>query len=813
MNPTAEETLEFLPVVNIVRRYIASPLGAAALDELRPFDTRVPAEGELAAVGEAMEYLRGAEQEGGPAGNRPPGLISFRGIHDVRPAVAKLAIEGAELEPLEIFRLLELLDRAGDIRSVLTAAGGRFPRLAEIAGGIREFRPLLRDLEGKILPDGRIADYASPALRRIRRETAQQKDAIRNSLERFVQAHSQEGSLQGEYITIRNDRLVVPIRAAEKRRVEGVIHAASSTGQTLFVEPLETIDLNNRLVRLAEEELQEIRRILREMTARLARYAASIAASAAAVAALDVLFARARFGLEFGATVPRFSSPDQPKLHLRNARHPLVEDVLRRRGDSAVPASLTLDAEHRVLILSGPNTGGKTVALKTVGLLALMARAGLPAPAEEAEFPWFDQVLADIGDAQSIQESLSSFSAHIAAIRTMIETATPASLVLIDEMGAATDPQEGGALGIAVAEHFRRTGAFTLISTHLPALKFYGVNTPGVLSASLGFDENTLQPNYRLAVGLPGKSAGIEIARRLGIPAGIIERAEQALTTQDREIAALLGELHRRVEELRTAEENLERQREQLARREREIQREWEKREKARLEELERRVDAMLEKFNAQASQVVARISETSQGRKAASEAARRAARAGRELREEFQATVLESLDAARRGPVLRPAAAIEPGTMVRLRGLGSPGRVRRLLGYGRLEVEIGLIRMQAEVDDVLEVLPGAPPSTTAGKSLPGGVSVQASVPAGSSLTEINVIGLTAEEARERVDKFLDTAVLAGAPAVRVVHGHGMGVLRKTLWEMFASHPHVESYHPAEQHEGGAGATIVEIKP
>jgi DNA mismatch repair protein MutS2 len=795
-----EEILEFPQLIEIVRRYVASPLGLAEIEGLRPLSSPAEAEAELAGVAEAMAYLAPGEATAVRAA--PP--IGFHGLHDVRAAVARLGIEGAELEPVEILQILELLDRSQDVKSALASSGARFPRLAEIAQPIADFRPLLKDLSGKISRDGRLEDHASSALRRIRREIAQQRRAIHESLERFVRAHSEEGALQEEYVTIRNDRLVVPVKAGQKRRIDGVIHAASSTGQTLFVEPLETIQLNNELVRLTEEELAETHRILREMTARLAHSADAIAAAMRTLGRLDVLFARARFGMEFRATVPRFSPAGRPRLHLQRARHPLLEDLLKQRGEAAVPASLTMERGRRVLIISGPNTGGKTVVLKTVGLLALMAKAALPTPADEAEFPWFTEVLADIGDHQSIPDSLSTFSAHMAAVRGMIESATAGSLVLIDEMGAATDPQEGGALSVAVADHFLRAGSFTLVATHLPALKAYGVNTPGVLSASVGFDEETLAPNYQLTVGLPGKSAGLEIARRLGIPAAIIERAQRAQVSHDAEMAALLRELHRRVEQYRAAGRDLERRKEELAEREREIKREWEKKETAKLRELERRVDSMIEKFHAEAAQAIEKIAAASGGRRPAAAAARQAAKAGRSLREEFEAAVLETVEAARASPPVRQAGE---GDTVRLRGIPAPGRVLRLLAGGRLEVQVGFMKMQVEAGDVVEILPAAPT-----RRLPENITFRAAERPDESLTEINVIGATAEEATERVDKFLDTAVLAATPRVRVVHGHGMGVLRRALWEMFASHPHVEKFYSAEQREGGAGATVVELK-
>ncbi len=309
--------------------------------------------------------------------------------------------------------------------------------------------------------------------------------------------------------------------------MEGVIHASSGSGQTVFVEPLETIHLNNELVRLREEELREIHRLLREFTGRLRAHAGEIASTAAAMGRLELRFAKAEFAGEFDCCIPKLSAESRRRIVLREARHPLLENILRPRGKRVEPLTMALEGERRTLLISGPNTGGKTVALKTAGLLALMAHAGLPVPAIEAEFPLFDQVLADVGDHQSLQESLSSFSAHIGSVRSMLERATADSLVLLDELGRATDPEEGGALGVALLERFRALGAFTLASTHLMAMKVYGASTAGVLIGSMGFDEQTLEPTYVLRLGAPGKSAGLDIASRLGLDASLIEDARR----------------------------------------------------------------------------------------------------------------------------------------------------------------------------------------------------------------------------------------------------------------------------------------------
>ncbi len=799
---TSAEVLEFEALRQLLGRYIGSPLGKRELEKVRPFTDRAQLDTALAEAGEAIQYLHAALHP--QAGGRGAALrIEFGGIPDVEPAVHKLRIEGAGLEPKEIFELFTLLDIAADAKSHLAAAAERFPLLGRRAATIGEFRALLRELDGKILPDGSVADHASVALARLRRDIERQKKSIQESLERFLRAHREEGVLQEEFVTIRNERFVVPVIAGQRRKLDGVIHGASSSGHTLFVEPLETIDLNNELVRLAEEEAREVHRILLEMTNHLRGYSDSIRRTLVTMAELELIFAKGRFAAEFDCTIPRFGE----RLLLRDARHPLLEDVLRRRHKAAVPVSLELTKDRRTLLISGPNTGGKTVTLKTVGLLSLMAQSGLPVPAAEAEFPLFERVLADIGDYQSIQENLSTFSAHVSNIREMALDVTPASLVLLDELGAATDPEEGGALGVAIVEHFRAAGAVTLVSTHLMALKIYGASTEGVVNGSMGFDEETLEPTYRLRLGLPGKSAGLEIATRLGMPEDIMQRARRSMSDRERDVTRFLGELHQRIEETQKLEESLRARLVELDRREKEIAREWEKRETAKLKELERRMEQALAHFEEQSQETIGRIAQGSDRRKSEQDAQRRVSKAKRELREDFQTTVLATQDDSRQDRI-QPLRIAE-GVRVRLKDVREPARVRRLLGNGRIEVEAGFMKMQVPVDDVIEVLPE---SGGGGSKLPKGVSYQPAPELAPVHQEINVIGQRAEEARDAVDEFLDRAVMATASRVRIVHGHGMGILKKAIAELLTRHPHVAKFYQAPQQEGGAGATIVELR-
>jgi DNA mismatch repair protein MutS2 len=684
----------------------------------------------------------------------------------------------------------------------LNVAAAKYPRLGARADSIFDPRSMLRDLAGKILPDGTLADDASVALHRLRRDIERQQKQIQISLERFLRAHHDDGTLQEDFITLRNDRFVVPVVAGQQRKVYGVIHGASGSGHTLFVEPLETIDLNNELVRLREEEQREILRILRELTELLRSEAPQVQAAVDAMGLLELLFAKAEFALDFRCVIPRFSPDSDRRLILREARHPLLEDVLRRQRKPVVPITLQLEEARRTLLISGPNTGGKTVSMKTVGLLVLMAQAGLPVPAVEAELPVFDQVLADVGDQQSIQESLSSFSAHIAHVREMLDAVTSASLVLLDELGRATDPEEGGALGVSIVETFRSNGAFTLASTHLVALKMYGATTDGVLNASMGFDEQTLQPTYLLRLGAPGKSAGLEIASRLGLPAELIERARERMSTHERDIARFLAELQERLDQMTQAEQELRRQQQALAAREQSLAKEWEQRETAKFKEVDARLQSAVAGFEAQAQETIQKILATTEQRKVAEQAERKLGKTRRELEQRARAEVFPETPSAPR------SLLIEEGARVRLKGVREPARVRRKLAGGLLEVEAGLMKMQVSTDDVEEVMPATPE----GARLPKNVSFESGPRWDVSYREINVIGQRAEEARDLVDKFLDSATMASVDRVRIVHGHGMGILRKVIAELLTTNPHVEKFYPASPSEGGSGATVVELK-
>ena len=562
--------LELPALLEILERYVASPLGQTQLDAAAqgPLPGAPAAAATLAEVAEAMEWIRSAAS---PDRRTLTPLPRFTGLQDCREYIDRLETQGTVLEPVEISAVLELLNRAEETKQRLWREKSRRHLLGAYADRIGEFAELCRQLSGKILPDGTLGDHASSELARIRRQTDQQRLRIQTSLEKFVRRHFDDGLLQDAYSTIRNGRSVVPVKASWKGRVDGVIHSASGTGQTVFIEPLETIAENNRLVRLMEEEQQEILRILRQMTQALRERRDEIRLAMIALAELEWVFVRGHFAQEFRCSIPRFSEDSAPRLKLRWARHPLLEDVLKRQGVKAVPLDLDLSEQRRTLVISGPNAGGKTVALKTVGLLAVMAQFGIPVPADEAEFPWFTRIVADIGDLQSIEASLSTFSAHIENLKRTMAEATSGSLVIVDEIGAATDPQEGGAFAVAVVEHLLNAGAFTLASTHLPRLKIWGANQSGVVSAAMGFNPATLTPTHRLVLGLPGQSAGLAMAQRLGVPEAIIDRARQALADEEQETAKFLDSLHAKVADAEDRERKVALAEKRLAEREKSV--------------------------------------------------------------------------------------------------------------------------------------------------------------------------------------------------------------------------------------------------
>jgi DNA mismatch repair protein MutS2 len=743
-----------------------------------------------------------------------------RDLFDPTDLLAKARIDGVALESEELRALIALAESIAAwtdlIRTPPESARERIPELTALSMDLlgTSLRPLTESLREKILPDGTLADDASPELRRIRREMERQQRAIEESLRSALRRFSEGGSTQDELITIRGDRFVIPVKTEWKRRVQGVVHGASSSGQTVYVEPLETIELNNDLVRLLEEEQSEIHRIFLHMTRQIAQFAGPILSGAAVLAEADTLLARARFAQQFDGTTPQFSPESTPEFRLKNARHPLLERRLRAEGKSIVPISLELSGTDRQLIISGPNTGGKTVTLKTAGLVAIMAQAGVPVLADEAVTPVFDAFLADIGDAQSIEQDLSTFSAHVTNLNRIAGQATTQSLVLLDELGSATDPEEGAALAVAVAEHFLLAGAWSIVSTHLTALKVYAENASGAVNAAVGFDEKTLAPTYELRQGVPGASAGINIAQRIGLSAAIIDSARKRLNSQTQDIARFLDSLHDQLTALdaerlrvRRLEQELAQERARLAV---EGMKEW----RTKVRDLENQLQSLLKDFEYQERETVRAVEDRAAQQKLSKQAEQRIARLRREFSESFNTAVVAQHTGADRGDRnAQPHIArhVAEGDTVKLRSLGKTGTVRRQIDDNTFEVAIGPMKMRVARDEIAEVISAAKAQTPIQAARRSGITVSVAEPEGVS-SEINVIGRTADEAQDAVEKFLDRAFLAGLPRIRIIHGTGMGVLRRTLRAWLQNHPQVATVTEPAQNEGGAGATVVELK-
>ena len=824
---TSGRVLEFESLRDLIRGYASSPLGQGRITALSPSVDRRWIENQQQLTVEIREF------------RRVGGRFEFSGQMDVATTVEKARIQGAVLETTAIRDIVLVVDRAAEWREIAlsppTAMKVAWSAVAELSFGIADFTEFLRTFRNKIQPDGTLEDRASPELARIRRELERQRRAIQESLRGYLRRLAQGGAVQDELITIRGERFVIPIKIEQKRRVQGVVHGASSSGQTVFVEPLETIEQNNELVRLLDEEMAEIHRILLEMTRRIGENSGLILQAVGVLGELELQFAKARFAEDYSCVPATFYgveqglSPANPRgatsgasapegaargLILREARHPLLERNLKAKGGQVVPISIELEGERLELVITGPNTGGKTVALKTVGLLALMAQSGIPVPADRAELPMFDSVLADIGDYQSIEQNLSTFSAHVTNIDFVSRIATAKSLVLLDELGSATDPEEGAALAVAIAEHFRRIGCITVISTHHTSLKVFGANTPGVVNSSVGFDEATLQPTYELRIGVPGASAGINIAQRLGLNPSIIEAARSKLGTQARDVGQFLESLHADLREaaaerlrLKAREQELERERASLAA-------EGRKEQQAKIKEMEKKLETLLRDFEYQAREMVNAVQDRAVSQKLSKDAERRISKLRREFREQFDSSVVAHTTGADQGdPDAQPQVVkhVSEGDTVNLKSVGRPAVVSRRVDENHFEVEIGAMKMKIARDDIAEVLSRAADSPVKAARARG-ITISLEKEKASVASEINVIGRTVDDATREVEKFVDRAFLAGLPRVRVVHGSGMGILRKALRQYLQKHPHVESVTEPPQNEGGGGVTMVELR-
>ncbi len=744
------------------------------------------------------------------------GRLPMGGAHDMRPEV-EAAERGRVLLPAELVDIADTLRAAGLSRRAVVRDAARWPGLAEIAISLDECPALADALRETLDDEGHVLDGASPALRKIRASRRSVHDRLLRQLSTLVSKSGARAYLQEALITQRAGRYVVPVKADFRARVPGVVHDTSDSGATLFIEPLALVEVGNRHRELEIQEEKEVARILRELSSLVAAEAGSLRDTIGALADLDLFFAAADYGHATRSVVPEIRD-GRPRLVYERARHPLLDP------ETVVPIDVSVGETFRVLVITGPNTGGKTLALKTIGLLTLMAQAGVPIPCAEGSYlAVFDGVYADIGDEQSIEQSLSTFSGHLTSIVRMLDEATAESLVILDELGAGTDPTEGAALAVAILEALRGRDAATVASTHYSELKSYAHSTPGVTNASVEFDLATLSPTYELNIGLPGRSNALAIATRLGLPDGIVAAAREGIGQDRVSLEEMLASIHTATHEAAADRAQALTTRAQAD--------EWATKLDMALLGLEADRVTILREAREQAA------AELEVARKVAARL-EAAARAAGQLEVAAQVSlVAEQAVAAARGAAALASIRSEPrqgptalnrGDRVRVAGVGQEGEVLELRNDGRVEVALGNVRLTVALSELSPVITGQSASTEAqaqGREVPPRVA-RAYVPGAAprkgakgetgapkaALLEVDLRGMRVDEALEMLDRHLDRALVVGAPWVNVIHGHGTGAMKKAVRDALALHAEVASYRPGERGEGGDGATIVTLR-
>jgi len=787
------QVLEFDKVVERVTAFAVSDPGRETVRELEP-----------SPLPRVVANLQGETQEA-----KDLLVLTDRfpldGIHDLRPSLERAAPDGAMLDGIELFRIAETLQAAHTLREFILGQGGKCPHLERLVRLIVDPRDLLGAITHAIDEEGRVVDDASPELSAIRQGIRRSEGQIRRMLDRLIRDPQMRARLQDDYVTIRDGRYVLPVRAHQKNEVGGIVHDRSDTGQTVFIEPTGVVSLGNELRDLIARERIEVRRVLRELTAQVRVCADAIAGSLGALAAADAICARARFSLQYHMERPLFG--EDRGLDLVAAKHPL----LLFAGVDAVPVDVGLDPDQRVLVISGPNAGGKTVALKTVGLLALMAQAGLHVPASERSVFWvFQDILADVGDEQSIEEALSSFSGHVARLRDILAKVAENALVLIDELGTATDPVEGGALACAVMEELYQSEAFAVVTTHLNAPKVMAHEYPAMANAAVQFDDETLAPTYQLTIGLPGSSHAFDVAKRVGLPEPIIDRAK-----------ARLGQGAAELEELLTT----------VRRKDRELDRELEAARASRLEaeglegqyreamaEVDKRRRETIRQANLEAERVVADAQREAQ---AIIDDVKRAtgSRTGPAVPTDLPGKVRRRAAATRHKhrqeaerlrtdlPDRLDVDEVAPDMDVFVISLSRPAKVVEVKrNQGRVTVAAGALRFEVKIEDLTRVPDDARESRPRSHA-------RATTPTPHTMVErrLELIGKRVDEARTELGHYLEQAALCDHPEVCIVHGYGTGALRRLVREVLTEHPLVQSFRDGQQGEGGAGVTVARL--
>jgi len=803
MQPSALRALEFDRIVDAVVAFALTPMGAERLSRLLPStDSRAVAQ-LLAATSETTRYIDAH------------GVFPLRATAELPQILTALAVEGRALEPLRLLALATFLDSIDESRAGIRRAPGSFPLLEAASGGVASFKHEIAHTRDKIEPSGEVVDHASPELKIIRERLRKQRTRLRSTLESYLRGKETAKYLQDQVVTERNGRYVLLVKAEHRSGIPGIVHGTSTSGASLFLEPLSTVEINNDIVALEEQEAEEVRRILLALTDAFRLRAGDMQRTIEAATDLDVLQGRARFSTSIDGVEPVLSTDGA--FELQAARHPLLKNP--------VPVTIKVIPPATILLITGPNTGGKTVALKTAGLLAVMAQAGLRIPAAQgSRLPVFRSLFADIGDEQSIEASLSTFSAHITNIASMDRGLVTPALVLLDEVGSGTDPIEGGALGVAIVDHFRKRGATLIATSHFDALKTYASTTEGVASAAFGFDNDTFAPTYQLLYGSPGRSLALEMAGRLGLNPSVVAAARENLSAREAQLAEHLAKIDRDMralehdqrlatrerETLREAEARMHQREEALRQREEGARRRLSEELEKEVRDARREIDQVVADLKAKAAAMANAPRLVSTGETGTVRSDARAAVdavASRVLSGEAEDNPQSPNQSAIRNPQSAMSTAVAVGDRVIVGGLGLEATVTALHD-GTAELDVRGKRMRASVRDLRVVAPAASQAATPAK-IRVNVELQ---PRDGAPSDLNVIGCTVDEAIVRAERFLDESLLTDQRVIRLIHGYGTGQLKRALTGFLQQHPLVARFATAPPEQGGGGVTVVELK-
>lgn len=793
MNQKALETLEYRKIIAQLKREMGSAASAKLADELTPLTSEKIIKEELRSTTEAVDLIV------------RKGPLPTGGLYDIREALL-LAKKGGSLTMRQILEVQNVLGISSEVVAFMhDDALPELKYIGEMVDLIVEFTALEKEISRCILTEDEMADNASPKLKDIRRNIHQQNQAIKNKLSRIITSSSNKTYLQDAIVTMRDGRYVIPVKQEYRSFFPGMVHDQSKGGATLFIEPQGVVELNNKLRELEVEEQLEIARILAELSSRVAEHYREIRSNLELLTKLDFIMAKGKLSCKMHASEPKIDADGE--LRLISARHPLIE------YKKAVPVDIRIGGDYRTLIITGPNTGGKTVSLKTAGLLVMMAQSGLHIPASHAStLPIFGEVFADIGDEQSIEQSLSTFSSHMKNIVSIIDKASYDSLVLVDELGAGTDPTEGAALAIAILERFYDSGALTMATTHYNELKKYALATSGVENAAMEFDVETLTPTYRLLIGVPGKSNAFEISKKLGLSESVIERASEHIKHGDMEFENVISSIED--DKRKAAADRLDAE---------SMRAEIEERLK-KLEEKEKAISEKRADIIAEAKREARELlRETKSAVKDVQKDLRRLQKSGAHTNlntgalEKSRRKINEAEDLVSEKVVKQvnsePVSAdtLKIGDRVKLLTIGQNGTILSLPDEkGNLMINIGALKVKARLQDLMLINEGKDRKPQAKSSSKYGSLLRSK--SSSVSASINVMGKNLEDALADVEKYLDDVYMAGLDMVSIIHGRGGGILKDGIRQMLKRKKYVDSYGAASYNDGGEGVTIVRMK-